>query len=67
MLGVRKCNDMRTPPNPAPRRVIARRILDGTKGKKQTLDFLARLHTVYGSKILAVSGAKLIASDRTRY
>jgi hypothetical protein len=30
-------------------------------------DFLERLRTIYGDKMLKVSGAQLIAQDRSRY
>jgi antitoxin (DNA-binding transcriptional repressor) of toxin-antitoxin stability system len=30
-------------------------------------DFMARLKSIYGDKVLAVSGAELIAKDRDRY
>jgi len=49
------------------RRVIARLIPDGTESAKQVPDFLARLRTIYGEKVLPVSGAELIASDRSRF
>jgi antitoxin (DNA-binding transcriptional repressor) of toxin-antitoxin stability system len=49
------------------RRVIARLIPDGAEAIKRVPDFLARLRTIYGDKVLAVSGADLISSDRSRY
>jgi len=49
------------------RRVIARLVPEGTEAPKQTPDFLARLHAIYGDKVLAVSGADLLSSDRSRY
>jgi len=30
-------------------------------------DFLARLRSTYGDKLLKVSGAELVAEDRSRY
>jgi antitoxin (DNA-binding transcriptional repressor) of toxin-antitoxin stability system len=47
-------------------RVIARLIPDGAEATKQAPDFLARLRTIYGDKVLAVSGAELIFTDRDR-
>jgi antitoxin (DNA-binding transcriptional repressor) of toxin-antitoxin stability system len=49
------------------RRVIARLVPDGTEGTKQIPDFLARLRSIYGDKMLAVTGAELVSSDRGRY
>jgi antitoxin (DNA-binding transcriptional repressor) of toxin-antitoxin stability system len=49
------------------RRVIARLIPESTAAAKKTPDFLARLRTIYGDKILAVTGAELLSSDRNRY
>ena len=49
------------------RRVIARLVPETTEAVKPTPDFLARLHAIYGNKILAVSGAELLSSDRSRY
>jgi antitoxin (DNA-binding transcriptional repressor) of toxin-antitoxin stability system len=49
------------------RRVIARLVPDGTEAARKIPDFLARLRAIYGDKILAVSGAELISSDRSRY
>ena len=49
------------------RRVIARLVPDGTEAAKKMPDFLARLRSIYGDKILAVSGADLLSSDRSRY
>jgi antitoxin (DNA-binding transcriptional repressor) of toxin-antitoxin stability system len=49
------------------RRVIARLVPETTAAAKQTPDFLARLRSIYGDKVLAVSGAELISSDRSRY
>jgi antitoxin (DNA-binding transcriptional repressor) of toxin-antitoxin stability system len=49
------------------RRVIARLIPDAAEAAKPAPDFLARLRSIYGEKLLPVSGAELIASDRSRY
>jgi len=49
------------------RRVIARLIPEGQQSVKQIPDFLARLHSIYGNKPLQVSGAELVAEDRSRY
>jgi antitoxin (DNA-binding transcriptional repressor) of toxin-antitoxin stability system len=49
------------------RRVIARLVPETTEAAKATPDFLARLRSIYGDKVLAVSGAELLASDRGRY
>jgi antitoxin (DNA-binding transcriptional repressor) of toxin-antitoxin stability system len=49
------------------RRVIARLVPDGTEAARKIPDFLARLRAIYGDKILAVSGAELVSSDRSRY
>ena len=49
------------------RRVIARLVPEKTEGKEKAPDFLARLRSIYGDKMLAVSGAELISSDRSRY
>lgn len=49
------------------RRVIARLVPETTEAAKPTPDFLARLRSIYGDKVLAVSGAELISSDRSRY
>jgi antitoxin (DNA-binding transcriptional repressor) of toxin-antitoxin stability system len=49
------------------RRVIARLVPDRSEIAKPVPDFLARLRAIYGDKVLPVSGAELIASDRSRY
>jgi len=49
------------------RRVIARLVPEGTETPKEIPDFLARLRTIYGDKVLAVTGAELLSSDRSRY
>jgi antitoxin (DNA-binding transcriptional repressor) of toxin-antitoxin stability system len=48
------------------RRVIARLVPETTESAKIP-DFLARLRSIYGDKVLAVTGAELISSDRSRY
>ena len=49
------------------RRVIARLVPETAEGPKEMPDFLARLHSIYGDKVLAVTAADLLASDRNRY
>jgi antitoxin (DNA-binding transcriptional repressor) of toxin-antitoxin stability system len=50
------------------RRVIARLVPERPEGEKKKMpDFLARVRRIYGDKVLAVSGAELISSDRDRY
>jgi antitoxin (DNA-binding transcriptional repressor) of toxin-antitoxin stability system len=49
------------------RRVIARLVPETTEPAKPIPDFLARLRTIYGDKVLRVSGADLLSSDRGRY
>jgi antitoxin (DNA-binding transcriptional repressor) of toxin-antitoxin stability system len=46
-------------------RVIARLIPDSTEATKQPTDFMARLRTIYGNKVLAVTGAELLSSDQS--
>ena len=42
--------------------------LPGRRKPRKTIpDFLARLRKIYGDKVLAVSGAELLSSDRDRY
>jgi antitoxin (DNA-binding transcriptional repressor) of toxin-antitoxin stability system len=48
------------------RRVIARLVPESTEAAKGIPDFLARLRTIYGDKILPVTGAELLSSDRIR-
>ena len=48
------------------RRVIARLIPEGNDAPAMP-DFLGRLRTIYGDNKLKVSGADLIAQDRSRY
>jgi antitoxin (DNA-binding transcriptional repressor) of toxin-antitoxin stability system len=49
------------------RRVIARLVPESAEAAKRTPDFMARLRLIYGNKVLSVSGAELISSDRSRY
>jgi antitoxin (DNA-binding transcriptional repressor) of toxin-antitoxin stability system len=49
------------------RRIIARLVPESTEAAKPILDFLARMRTIYGDKVLAVSGVELISSDGSRY
>jgi antitoxin (DNA-binding transcriptional repressor) of toxin-antitoxin stability system len=49
------------------RRVIARLVPESAAMAVETPDFLGRLHSIYGDKVLAVSGAELVSEDRNRY
>jgi antitoxin (DNA-binding transcriptional repressor) of toxin-antitoxin stability system len=49
------------------RRVIARLVPEGVEDVKKMPDFRARVRQIYGDKMLAVSGADLLAADRDRY
>ena len=49
------------------KRVIARLVPEREESEKKMPDFLARVRRIYGNKVLAVSGADLIAADRDRY
>jgi antitoxin (DNA-binding transcriptional repressor) of toxin-antitoxin stability system len=49
------------------RRVIARLVPETMEAAKESPDFMARLRSIYGDKVLAVSGAELLSSDRGRY
>jgi antitoxin (DNA-binding transcriptional repressor) of toxin-antitoxin stability system len=49
------------------RRVIARLVPENTKACPPVPDFLARMRVIFGEKVLPVSGADLIAKDRSRY
>lgn len=49
------------------RRVIARLIPERAEPPAEPPDFLKRLRATYGSKILPVTGADVIAEDRSRY
>ena len=48
------------------RRVIARLVPDAQPAA-EVPDFMGRLRTIYGDKVLAVSGAQLVSEDRNRY
>jgi len=48
------------------RRVIARLIPEEVRATAQMPDFLARLRSTYGDKMLRVSGAELIETERDR-
>lgn len=48
------------------RRVIARLIPENVRATAQMPDFLERLRSIYGDKMLRVSGAELIGQDRGR-
>jgi antitoxin (DNA-binding transcriptional repressor) of toxin-antitoxin stability system len=48
------------------RRVIARLIPENLRPTVQMPDFLERLRSIYGDKMLRVSGAELIRQDRDR-
>jgi antitoxin (DNA-binding transcriptional repressor) of toxin-antitoxin stability system len=48
------------------RRVIARLVPEGRERQTEAPDFLARLRKIYGEKVLAISGAELLAEDRSR-
>lgn len=49
------------------RRVIARLTPEGAQHPSEMPDFLRRLRTIYGEKVLPTSGAELVAQDRSRY
>ena len=48
-------------------RVIARLVPERASCAKEVPDFLARLRSIYGEKLLAVTGADLVAEDRNRH
>jgi antitoxin (DNA-binding transcriptional repressor) of toxin-antitoxin stability system len=48
-------------------RVIARLVPEANLRAAAMPDFLARLKSIYGDKVLAVSGTELIAKDRDRF
>jgi hypothetical protein len=50
-----------------PRRLVARLVPEPAKSTKKMPDFLARMRSIYGDKVLEVSGADLISADRDRY
>jgi antitoxin (DNA-binding transcriptional repressor) of toxin-antitoxin stability system len=49
------------------RRVIARLVPERAEGAKTMPAFEARMRSIFGDKMLAVSGADLISADRDRY
>jgi antitoxin (DNA-binding transcriptional repressor) of toxin-antitoxin stability system len=49
------------------RRVIARLVPENVRAATQVPDFLERLTSIYGDKMLHASGADLIAQDLSRY
>ena len=49
------------------RRVIARLTPENAQPPLEMPDFLRRLRTIYGEKVLPTSGADLVAADRSRY
>ena len=49
------------------RRVIARLVPERKRRAKKIPDFLGRLRSIYGDKMLAMSGAELVADDRNRH
>jgi antitoxin (DNA-binding transcriptional repressor) of toxin-antitoxin stability system len=49
------------------RRVIARLVPESAQASRRMPDFLERLRAIYGDKTLKVSGAELVAQDRSRY
>jgi antitoxin (DNA-binding transcriptional repressor) of toxin-antitoxin stability system len=49
------------------RRVIARLVPERAEGAKTMPDFEAPMRSIFGDKVLAVSGADLISADRDRY
>jgi|BogFormECP04_OM1_1039644.scaffolds.fasta_scaffold44278_1 antitoxin (DNA-binding transcriptional repressor) of toxin-antitoxin stability system len=49
------------------RRVIARLVPESAESAAEVPDFLERLRSIYGDKVLAVSGAELVSEDRSRY
>jgi len=49
------------------RRVIARLTPESEQPRAEMPDFLGRLREIYGDKVLKISGADLIAKDRSRY
>ena len=49
------------------RRVIARLVPESGEVAKKMPDFEARMRSIFGDKVLTVSGADLISADRDRY
>jgi antitoxin (DNA-binding transcriptional repressor) of toxin-antitoxin stability system len=48
------------------KRVIAHLLPVASRAPRQRPDFLARLRAIYGTKVLKVSGAELLARERSR-
>jgi antitoxin (DNA-binding transcriptional repressor) of toxin-antitoxin stability system len=48
------------------RRVIAKLVPARARGVSQRPNFLARLRKIYGTKVLKISGAELLAVERSR-
>ena len=48
-------------------KVIARLVPEAVDTPKQMPDFLGRLRSMFGDKVLAVSGADLLNKDRDKY
>ena len=49
------------------RRVIARLVPENGSPPAEMPDFLGRVRAIYGDKVFRISGADLIAKDRSRY
>ena len=49
------------------KRVIAHLSPVPSRATRQRPDFMARLRAIYGTKVLKVSGAELLARERSRY
>ncbi|MFZ0288898.1 MAG: hypothetical protein WBP65_01080 [Candidatus Sulfotelmatobacter sp.] len=49
------------------RRVIARLVPENAQRAREIPDFMERLRAIYGDRVLPVSGAELVAEDRSRY
>ena len=49
------------------RQVIARLVPEQPDTAPPLPDFMARMHFIYGDRVLKVSGAELIRQDRDRY
>jgi len=49
------------------RRVIARLVPENGQANPEMPNFLERLRAIYGEKKLNISGAELVAEDRSRY
>jgi antitoxin (DNA-binding transcriptional repressor) of toxin-antitoxin stability system len=49
------------------RRVIARLVPESEQSTTVMPDFRARMRSIFGDKVMSVSGADLISADRDRY